>query len=75
MDVNRPGITDVFIAPYVVQQLFSRKDLIGRGGQEIQELQLFGGHVDRVPAVEDGVIRQVDNKVRIFDEFTLRLPL
>ena len=35
MDINSPGVTDILIAPDMIQQLFTGKDLIRRGGEEV----------------------------------------
>ena len=50
----------------MIEQLFSGKDLIGGGGQEVEQLQFFWGHVNILPLVEYRVVRQVDDKIRVF---------
>ena len=38
VNVHRPGIAHVFIAPDVIQQLLPGENLIGRGCEEIEKL-------------------------------------
>ncbi len=70
MHIHRlPGIANVFVAPYMIQQLLPGEDLnFGRGSQEIQKLQLLGGHIHRVTLVEDRIIGLVDNEIRVFSD-------
>ena len=69
VDVYGAGVADVFVAPDVIQQLLSGEYLIGRGRQEIEQLQLLGRHFHRVSHIEDRVVGQVDGEVRVFHEF------
>ena len=68
MDIHRAGVADIVVAPDLVQELLAGKDTAGRGGQEIEELQLLGRHVEPVSVVGDRVIGQVDGQVRIGDD-------
>ena len=51
MYVDRSGISDVFISPNMIQQLFPGEDLIRRGGQKIQQLQFLGRHIHRLSLI------------------------
>ena len=55
----------------MVQQLFAGKDLIRRGSEEVSKIQFLRRHVHRVAFVEDGIVRQVDDEIRILHIFSL----
>ena len=41
--VHRPRITDVIIAPDLVEELFSCEDAVGIGREAVEKFQLLGG--------------------------------
>ncbi len=72
MHVYGAGVADVFIAPDVIQQLLPGKYLIGRGSEEIQQLQFLGRHVYRLSVVEDRIVGLVHDKVGVFHSLDVR---
>ena len=75
MYVNGTCVTQIFIAPDVVQKLFPGEHLIWRGSEEIQKFQLLWRHVDDLSVIHDRVVRQIDHQIRIFHTFDLRFCL
>ena len=75
MYVHSAGVADVFIAPDMVQELFSCKNLVRRGCQEIEKFQLLGRHLHGMALVKNGIIGQVYDEIRVFHIFALLLWL
>ena len=73
MYVHSPGVSYVFIAPYVVQKLFPGEDLVGGGSQEVEKLQLLRRHIHGLPLVQNGVVGLVDDQIGIFHIFSVGL--
>ena len=71
MYVNGTCVAQIFIAPDVVQKLFSGEHLIWRGSKEIQKFQLLWRHVDDLSVIHDRVVGQIDDQIRIFHTFDL----
>ena len=66
MYIHGTGITDIFIAPDLIQKLFPGKNMIGRGSEEIKKLQLLGRHFHGFSHVDDGIVGLVDGEIRVF---------
>ena len=73
MHVYGPGVADVLIAPDVVQKLLPGKYLIGRGGQKVQKLQFFGGHIHGFPFIDHGIVGLINNQILVFHIFSRSL--
>ncbi len=69
MHIHGTGVADIFISPYLVKKLFPGKDLIGRGGQKIEEFQFFRRHFHGLAAADYGVIGPVNDKAGVFHAF------
>ena len=66
MHVHRPQIAHVLDAPDLFQQLFARKDPPPVFHQKAQNVELFGGEIDRLAIERDGEICGVDLQAAAF---------
>ena len=71
--VYRAGVANVFIAPDLIQKLFSGKNVVGRSCQKIEKLQLLWRHIDIFSHIHNGIIGFIDCQIGIFDTFHSRL--
>ena len=69
VNVDSTGVTDVFIAPDMIQKLFSGEYLVWRRSKKIEKFQFFWRHVYLTAHISDCIIGQVDGEVRIADTF------
>ena len=74
VDVHGPGVSDVLIAPDLIEELLSCEHPVRGGRKEVEEFQLLRGHVDVLSLVGDRVVREVDDKVRILDDLVPGVP-
>ena len=66
MHIHGTGITDIFIAPDVIQELFPCKNLIGRSCQEIEKLQFLWRHVNGRSFINNRIVGLIYDQIRIF---------
>ena len=59
----------------MVQKLFSGKDLVGRRGEEVKQLQLLRRHLDGMAHIDDGIVGQVYDQIGIFHVIALLVSL
>ena len=53
VNVDSTGVTDVFIAPDMIQKLFSGEYLVWRGSKKIEKFQFFWRHVYLTAHISD----------------------
>ena len=63
MYVYGTAVAEVVKAPYLVQQLVAGKDLVGVGGEVVEQLELLGRGVDLLAVYDQLVVRQVDRQL------------
>ena len=68
MDVDGAGAAEVVVAPHLLQQLLAAEDAAGVLGQELQELELLEGQVQRALADLGGVGGVVDDDLAGADD-------
>ena len=71
MDVDGPGVSDVFISPDLVEELFPCEHLIRGRSQEIKQLQFLGRHIYGMPVADNGIVGQIDREAVVFNAFCL----
>ncbi len=69
MDVDRAGPAVVLVAPDPRQQRLTGEDLAGVGGEELEQLVLHVGEVERPPADRRLVGLEVDDEVAVLHDF------
>ena len=72
MDIDSTCVTDILIAPDLIQELLAGKHTSGRRGEKIKQLQFLGRHVDMSALKSDRIIGQVDRQIRIRNDLVGR---
>ena len=65
MDVDRARVAGVLISPDVVQQLLPREHLIRMRGEKVEQPELLRRHLDRLPHVENLIVREADLEILV----------
>src|SRR5437762_10480087 len=60
VDGHGAGVADEVVVPDLVEELLAAEDLTGVAGQEVEEVELLGGQVDRAVADLDRARLRVD---------------
>src|SRR4051812_16227535 len=74
VDVDGAGPAVVLVAPHPGQERLAREDLAGVGGEELQQLVLHVGQVERASIARRLVGLEVEHELAVLDELGPRPP-